>query len=195
MLLNCGVGEDYWESFGQQKDQTSPSWMKSVLNIHWKERCWSWSSNTLAIWYEELIHWKIPWCSERLKARGEGDNRRWDGWMTSLTWVWASSGGWCWTGEPGVLQSMESQWVGHDWMTELKWFLSLTESFPQFVMIHTVKGFSVVNETEVDVFLAFPRFLYDSVNVGNLISDLSAFSKARLDIWKFSVHIMLKPSM
>ena len=62
-------------------------------------------------------------------------------------------------------------------------------------MIHTVKGFSVVNETEVNVFLEFPCFLYDLVNVGNLISSSSSFSKPSLDIWKFLVHIMLKPSM
>ena len=57
--------------------------------------CWSWSSNTLATWWEELIHWKRPWCWERLKAGGEGGNRGWDGWMASLTqWmrVWADSG-------------------------------------------------------------------------------------------------------
>ena len=62
-------------------------------------------------------------------------------------------------------------------------------------MIHTVKGFSVVNETQVDVFLEFPCFLYDPANVGNLISGSSAFSKHSLDIWKFLVRIMLKPSM
>ena len=62
-------------------------------------------------------------------------------------------------------------------------------------MIHTVKGFSVFDETEVDVFLEFPCFLCDPVNVGNLISDSSAFSKCSLDIWKFLVPIMLKPSM
>ena len=50
MLLNCGVGEDSWESLGMQGDQTSPSWRKSTLNIHWKDWCWSWSSNTLATW-------------------------------------------------------------------------------------------------------------------------------------------------
>ena len=60
-------------------------------------------------------------------------------------------------------------------------------------MIHTVKGFGVVDETEVDVFLEFPSFLYDPVNVGNLISGSSSFSESRLDIWKFLVHIMLKP--
>ena len=62
-------------------------------------------------------------------------------------------------------------------------------------MIHIVKGFSIVNETEVDVFLKFPCFLYDPVNVGNLISGSSAFTKSSLNIWKFSVHVMLKPSL
>ena len=71
--------------------------------------CWGWNSNTLATWCTELIHLKRPWCWESLKARGEGDDRGWDGWMalpTQWTWVWASSGSWWWTGRPGVLQSM-----------------------------------------------------------------------------------------
>ena len=96
--------------------------MKSVLNIHWKDWCWSSSSSTLATWWKELTHLKRPCCWERLKAGGEGDDRGWDGWMASLTqwtWVWASSGSWCWTGRPGVLQSMGSRRVGHDWATEL----------------------------------------------------------------------------
>ena len=84
MLLNCGVGEDSWESFGLPGDPSSPSWRKSVLNIHWKE--WSWSSCPLATWYKELAHWKRHWCWERLKAGGEGDNRGWDGWMASSMW-------------------------------------------------------------------------------------------------------------
>ena len=66
---------------------------QSVLNIHWKDWCWSWSSNTLATWCEEETHLKRPWCWERLKAGGEGDDRGWDGWMASLTWwawVWAN---------------------------------------------------------------------------------------------------------
>ena len=73
---------------------------------------------------EELIHWKKPWCWERLKA-GEGDDRGWDGWMASPTqwnWVWASSGGCWWTGKSGVLQSMDLQRVRHDWVTELNWW-------------------------------------------------------------------------
>ena len=112
VLLNCGVGEDSWESPGLQGDQTNQSWRKSVLNIHWKDWCWSWNSNTLATWCEELTHWKKPWCWERLKVGGEGDDRGWDGWMASLTqwkWVWVSSGSWWCTGKPGVLQSMGSQ--------------------------------------------------------------------------------------
>ena len=61
--------------------QTSQSWRKSVLNVHLKDRCWSWSSNTLATWCEELTHWKRPWSWERLRTGGEGDNRglRWLG--------------------------------------------------------------------------------------------------------------------
>ena len=86
--------------------------------------CWSWNSNTLATWCKELTHLKRPWCWERLKAGGEGDDRGWDGWMaspTQWTWVWVNSGSWWWTGMPGVLQSMGLQRVGHDWATELNW--------------------------------------------------------------------------
>ena len=122
MLLSCGVGEDSWESLRLQGDPTGQSWRKSVLNIHWKDRCWSWSSNTLATWCEELTPLKRPWCWERLKAGGDGDVRAWDGWMASPTrwpWVWASPGSWWWTGKPGLLQSMGSQRVGHDCVTEL----------------------------------------------------------------------------
>ena len=77
---------------------------------------------------EELTHLKRPWFCERLKGGGEGDDRGWDGWMASLTqWnrVWANSGGWWWTGKPGVLQSMGLQRVGHDWVTELNWNIRL----------------------------------------------------------------------
>ena len=101
---------------------------KSVLNIHWKD--WSWSFNTWATWCKELTHWKRPWCWEILKAGGEGDNRGWDGWMASLTWwtwVWVSFGSWWWTGKPSVLQSMGSQRVGHDWVTELNWSFHMAQ--------------------------------------------------------------------
>ena len=85
MLLNCDVGEDSWESLGLQGDPTSSSWRKSVLNIHWKDWGWSWNSNTLATWCEELTHLKRPLCWERLRTGGEGDDRGWDGWMASPT--------------------------------------------------------------------------------------------------------------
>ena len=91
---------------------------KSVLNIHWKDWCWSWNSNTLATWCEELTHLKRPW----KMAGGEGDDREWGGWMALLTWytwVWASSGCWWRTGKPGVPQSMGSQRVRYDWVTQL----------------------------------------------------------------------------
>ena len=97
---------------------------KSVLNIHWKDWCWSWRSNNLATWCKELTHWKRPWCWERLMVGGEGDNRGWNGWIaspTQWTWVRVSSRNWWWTGKPGVLQSMGLQswtWLS-DW-TELK---------------------------------------------------------------------------
>ena len=89
----------------------------------WVYWCWSWSSNTLATWCEELTHWKRQWCWEGLGAGGEGDNRGWDGWMaspTQWTWVWVDSGSWWWTGRPGVLWFVGLQRVGHDWVTELK---------------------------------------------------------------------------
>ena len=101
MLLNCGVGEDSWESLVLQGDPTSPSSRRWVLSVHWKGWCWSWNSNTLATWCEELTHWKRPWCWERLRAEGEGDHRGWDGWMkllTRWTWVWVDSRSWWWQG-------------------------------------------------------------------------------------------------
>ena len=74
------------------------------------------------------------------------------------------------------------------------WYSHLL-NFPQFLVIHRVKGFSIVNEAEVVVLLEFPCFFYDPVGVSNLISGSSAFSKSSLYIWKFLVHILLKPSL
>ena len=123
-MLSNYAGEDSWESFGLQRNPTSQSWRKSVLNIHWKDWCWSWNSNILATWCKELTHLKSPWCWERLKAGGEGDDRGWDVWMASPTlwkWVWISSGSWWWTGNPGMLHSMGLQRVRYDWAAELNW--------------------------------------------------------------------------
>ena len=78
---------------------------------------------------------------------------------------------------------------------QVVWYSHPLKNFPQLVVIHTVKGFRVVDETEIDVLLKFPCFCYNSVNVGNLIPSSSSFSKPSLDIWNFLVHIMLKPSL
>ena len=159
MLLNCGFGEDSWESLGLQGDQTSPSYRRSVLGVHWKDWCWSWISNTLATWCEELTHWKRPWCWERLKAGGEGDDRGWDGWMLSpnqWTWVWLDSGTWWWTGRPCVLQSMGLKRVGHDWATEqLNWtelssFLELSKRLSPTLKSSLSK--SSLNKTKATTF-------------------------------------------
>ena len=146
MLLNCGAGEDSQESLGLQWCQTSQSSRESTLNIHWKDWCWTWNSNTLATWWEELTHLKRPCCCcwERLKAGGEGDDRGWDGWMASLTqwtWVWASSGRRWTRGKPGMLLPIELQRVGHVQFkaTELDWMKLIGINLER-IMKHQVQG-------------------------------------------------------
>ena len=75
------------------------------------------------------------------------------------------------------------------------WYSYLLKNFPQFIVIHTVKGFGKVNKAEIDVFLELSCLFDDLVDVGNLISGSSAFSKSSLNIWKFTVHILLKPGL
>ena len=123
MLLNCGWRRLLRVPWTARRSNQSIL-KESVLNIHWKDWCWSWNSDTLTTWCEELTHLKRPWCWERLKAGGEGADRGWDVWMASptrQTWVWVNFGCWWWTGRPGVLQSMGSQRVRHDWATQLNW--------------------------------------------------------------------------
>ena len=100
----------------------SPLDCKEIKPVnHWKGWCSSWSSNTLATWCEEPTLWKRPWCWERLRAKGDRDDRGWDGWMASSTqriWVWANSGRQWRTGKPGELPSMGLQRGGHDRATE-----------------------------------------------------------------------------
>ena len=111
MLLNCGVGEDSrvpWTARTSNQSilkDISPEYSLEGLMLKLKLQYFG-------SWCEELTHWKRPWCWERLKAGGEGDDRRWDGWMASLIqWmsVWANSGRWWRPGKPGVLQSMRLQ--------------------------------------------------------------------------------------
>ena len=75
------------------------------------------------------------------------------------------------------------------------WYSPLFQNFPQFIVIHTVKGFDIVNKAEIDVFLELSCFFNDPSDVGNLIAGSSAFSKSSLTIWKFSVHVLLKPGL
>ena len=119
MLLNCGVGEDSWETTRRSNQailkEISPGCSLEGMMLKL-------NSSTLATSCEELTHWKRLWCWEGLGAGGEADDRGWDGWMASLTrwtWVWVNSGSrWC-TGRPGVPRFMGSQRIGHDWATEL----------------------------------------------------------------------------
>ena len=78
---------------------------------------------------------------------------------------------------------------------QVVWYSHLFQNFPHFIVIHTVKGFGVVNKAEIDVFLELSCFFDDLANVGNLISGFSAFSKTSLNIWKFTVHVLLKPGL
>ena len=147
MLLNCGVGEDSWESLGLQGDPISQSKRKSVLNIHWKDGCWSWSSNPLTTGCKELTRLKRPWCWARLKAGGEGDNRGCDGWIPSPT----NGHEFEQLGAGDGLGSLVcfSPWdcrVGHDWATELNW----TEPSSTYILIlffffFSVPGFNPVS--------------------------------------------------
>ena len=78
---------------------------------------------------------------------------------------------------------------------QVVWYSHLFQNFPQFIVIHTVKGFGIVNKAEIDVFLELSCFFHDPAVVGNLVSGSSAFSKTSLNIWKFTVHVLLKPGL
>ena len=114
MLLNCGVGEDSWESLLKE---ISPGISLEGMMLK------------LKLQYFGHLMWRVDSLEKTLMlgkigAGGEGDNRGWDGWMASLTlwtWVWVNSRSWWWTGRPGVLWFMGSQRVGHDWATYLIW--------------------------------------------------------------------------
>ena len=117
-----------------EKTHESPLDCKEIQQVHPKgDQSWVFigrtdvEAETPILWPPDVkswLIWKDPWCWEKLKAGGEGDARGWDGWMASptlWTWVWVNSGSWWWTGRPGMLWSMGSQRIGHDWATELNW--------------------------------------------------------------------------
>ena len=122
MLLNCGVGE-FWEPFGLQGDPTYPKGDQSWVFIRKADV----EVETPILWPPYVKSWLIgkdPDAGKDWKWEEKGDDRGWDAYMASLTrwtWVWVNSGSWWWTGRPGMLQSMRSQRVGHDWVTELNW--------------------------------------------------------------------------
>ena len=116
------------------------------INSHWKDWYWSWSSNTLATWCKAPTHWKRPWYWERLRAGGEGGDRRWDGWMASPTqWtgVSANSGRQWRTGKSGVLQSMGLQKVGHSLATERQQFVYWKKVFKTVEKYSANQEFSI----------------------------------------------------
>ena len=134
----------------------SPLDCKEIQPVHPKEdQSWvfigrtdpDWNSNTLATWCEELTHWKRPWCWEGLGAGGEGDNRRWDGWMalpTRWAWIWVNSGSLWWTGRTGMLWFMGLQRVRHNWVIELNWcFLYLIQGLEKYSQVRPISYFSV----------------------------------------------------
>ena len=108
----------------------------------------SWNSNTLATWCEELTHLKCPWCGKDWRWEEKGMTGL-DGWMASPTqraWVWVNSGSWWWTGRPSVLQSMGSQRVGHNWvteLTELNWAGKISCAPQTFLLPQTVLGWGL----------------------------------------------------
>jgi len=140
------------------------SWI--ITGSNW---CWNWRSNTLSIWCKVLTHLKRPWCWERLKAEGEGDDRGWDDWMASLsqwTWVWINSGSWWWTGKPGMLQSMGLQIVWHDWVSELNWTSMKAPSLKIVIRIQYMNLSEVGGHNLVYNIISFPS----SLNVAFIVN-------------------------
>ena len=127
-ILVTSPGKRFWL---RRKYSVSPTW-----NLG--------NSNILATWCKELTLLKRPWGWERLRAGGEGDDQGWDGWMaspTQWTWVWVNSRSWWWIGGPGMLQSMGSQRVRHDWVTELNWTEVRNHHFFKNMSVRSVESY------------------------------------------------------
>ena len=140
----------------------------------------------MATWCKELTHLKRPWCWERLRAGGEGDDRGWDGWMaspTQWTWVWVNSRNWCWTGRPGVLLFMGSQRVRHYWANELNWTHKKHG--------HCLEGGGVPRESQVKFPSVCPRTTGDKR--GEKVSSQTSFMPSGHTSWE-SLSQMLDSS-
>ena len=168
MLLNCGVG---------RKDLRVPWTGRRSNQSILKEMSWIFIGRTAAkaeapvLWPPDEKSWLISWCWERLKAGGEGDDGGWDGWMaspTQWTWVWVNSRSWWWTGRPGVLQSMGSQRVRHNWATELieisLWGLLFHHptSFSYFSSFSFISTYFLVSFVIYSLILLFFRLMFIS---------------------------------
>ena len=155
-----------------------------VHGVHWKDWCWSWNSNTLAAWCEELTHLKKPWCWERLRAGREGDDRGWDGWMASptrWTWFWVYSGSWWCTGRPGELQFMGLQRVRHDWVTELNW---TSNEYSGLILIDCCDLFAIQG--------ALKSLLQHHSSKASTTVQKHQFFSAQLSLWSnFHIHTWL----
>ena len=158
MLLKCGVGEDSWEWVPWTERRSNQFILKEISpEYSLEELMLKLKFSTLATWCEELTHLKRPWCWERLKTGGVGDDRGWDGWMASPTqWtcVWVNSRSWWWIGRPGVLQFMGSQRAGHNWVTELNWICGHSLRH-QYVLSH----FYFLASANTDLGLFFTHLL------------------------------------
>ena len=160
MLLNCGVGEDSWESLGLQGDATSASKRRSVLGVHWKDWCWSWNANTLATSCEELTRWKRLWCWEGLRAGGEGmaedEMVGWHQWLNGNRFEWTLGVG---DGQGGLVCC--GSWhrrVRHKWATELNWNhpLYLWENFFKKTKLNLWGTLHSLNESLKFIINLFP---------------------------------------
>ena len=153
---------------------------KSVLNIHWKD--WCWSSNTLATWCKKLTRWKRLWCWEGLRARGEGGGRDWDGCMaspTQWTWAWASYERWWRTGKPGVLQSTGSHRIRHDWATEQQCERSCMRKIG-YHLIPLILKFSVYTNSQLELVAQSCLSLCDPMGCSLSGSSLYGILQARI---------------
>ena len=136
-----------------------------------------------------MLHpaWDFKWCTLHKKLNKQNK-------YTDLTYSFPCLEPVCCSMSSANCCFLACIWISQE-ASQVVWYSRLFQNFPQFLVIHTVKSFSIVNKAEIDVFLELSCFFNDPADVGNLISGSSAFSKSSLNIWKFSVHMLLKPGL